>query len=168
MLKKSKTSKGYLLGKDKDGNNYYLAFPSWDCDWYWGFGYINHANGMFHWDGETFSTIEERPVNTVDGFTNFIKESPLYKPGKNERTWEKYSEVYKLADLMKSFYTAKEYANLLHSGHSYFTSSKDVPDLKNNAEYVRINTEVIPTLLRAIHELLAPEGTPLALPVPKL
>jgi hypothetical protein len=30
----------YLIGKDKSGTNYWLESPSWDCDWYWGFGYI--------------------------------------------------------------------------------------------------------------------------------
>ena len=23
-----------------DGEKIYLSAPSWDCDWYWGFGYI--------------------------------------------------------------------------------------------------------------------------------
>ena len=30
----------YLLGQDKDGINYWLESPSWDCAWYWGFGYV--------------------------------------------------------------------------------------------------------------------------------
>ena len=30
----------YLLGADSCGNKYWLEAPSWDCKWYWGFGYI--------------------------------------------------------------------------------------------------------------------------------
>ena len=30
----------YLLGKDDQGIQYWLESPSWDCDWYWGFGYV--------------------------------------------------------------------------------------------------------------------------------
>ncbi len=30
----------YLLGKDSEGISYWLEAPSWDCGWYWGFGYV--------------------------------------------------------------------------------------------------------------------------------
>ena len=30
----------YLLGKDAEGVKYWLESPSWDCGWYWGFGYV--------------------------------------------------------------------------------------------------------------------------------
>ena len=31
----------YLLGKDEDGVKWYLRKPTWDCGWYWGFGYLD-------------------------------------------------------------------------------------------------------------------------------
>lgn len=30
----------YLLGIDSEGQNVWLEAPSWDCGWYWGFGYV--------------------------------------------------------------------------------------------------------------------------------
>jgi hypothetical protein len=30
----------YLLGTDENGIRYWLEAASWDCGWYWGFGYI--------------------------------------------------------------------------------------------------------------------------------
>jgi hypothetical protein len=30
----------YLLGKTTDGELIWLEAPSWDCGWYWGFGYV--------------------------------------------------------------------------------------------------------------------------------
>ena len=30
----------YLLGKDAEGVKYWLEEASWDCNWYYGFGYI--------------------------------------------------------------------------------------------------------------------------------
>ena len=30
----------YLLGIDSVGIKHYVEAPSWDCGWYWGFGYI--------------------------------------------------------------------------------------------------------------------------------
>ena len=32
--------KYYLLGINQEGKKEYLQEPSWDCDWYWGFGYV--------------------------------------------------------------------------------------------------------------------------------
>ena len=29
----------------------YLTPPSWDCDWYWGFGYLGNKNCHYHIDG---------------------------------------------------------------------------------------------------------------------
>jgi len=55
--------KVYLLGKDDEGTLYWLEAPSWDCGWYWGFGYIetytnnNNPNrsqditSHQHWEG---------------------------------------------------------------------------------------------------------------------
>jgi len=167
MLKKRISPRGYFLGNDKEGIPYYLELPRWDCDWYWGLGYINGNNCMFHWDSaEQLHTIDGRSVNTVDGFANFFAESPLYSAG-NGPTWEKYSDVYKLADIMNSLYTARAYSDLMYRGNSHYTS-KGVPSVKNEAEYKRVNTEVIPTLLRALHELLAPENTPFNISVPAL
>lgn len=40
--------KVYLLGTDEYDRYLWLEAPSWDCGWYWGFGYIeeytNHKN----------------------------------------------------------------------------------------------------------------------------
>ena len=37
----NKFGKHYLLGVNKDGKHVYLEEPSWDCGWYWGFGYLH-------------------------------------------------------------------------------------------------------------------------------
>ena len=39
-----------FLGK-LDGENVWLAPPSWDCGWYWGFGYIQNRNMHTHYEG---------------------------------------------------------------------------------------------------------------------
>ena len=30
----------YLIGINREGEKVFLEAPSWDCDWYWGFGYL--------------------------------------------------------------------------------------------------------------------------------
>ena len=45
----------YLLGRDEEGINYWLEEPSWDCGWYWGFGYV-----------ETYTTNEVKADKIAD------------------------------------------------------------------------------------------------------
>ena len=34
----------YLLGINQENEKVWLEKPSWDCDWYWGFGYVEIFN----------------------------------------------------------------------------------------------------------------------------
>ena len=40
--------KNYLLGTDQNGRKLFLVAPSWDCGWYWGFGYIETYTNNRH------------------------------------------------------------------------------------------------------------------------
>jgi hypothetical protein len=40
-----------FAGTFADGEKVYLSQHSWDCDWYWGFGYVGNAKCNFHFDG---------------------------------------------------------------------------------------------------------------------
>ena len=47
-MKKAVTTKFgkqvYLLGKNEEDRNVSLVKASWDCGWYWGFGYVQSYN----------------------------------------------------------------------------------------------------------------------------
>ena len=38
------------LGKLIDGEQCYLYKHTWDCDWYWGFGYVGNSKSHYHFD----------------------------------------------------------------------------------------------------------------------
>ena len=38
----------YLLGKDNGDTLYWLEAGSWDCKWYWGFGYVETYTNNNH------------------------------------------------------------------------------------------------------------------------
>ena len=42
------TTNKILLGRTTEYGNVYLSKHSWDCDWYWGFGYLGNNNCHFH------------------------------------------------------------------------------------------------------------------------
>lgn len=142
-IKKSKNRRfnqtAFLLGERKDGEKVYLQAGSWDCDWYWGFGYIEvygkrDINEHYHFDS-LFNKFG------LEGIEEHFKSFVL-----NE------SEMWVLADLMKSFYSLKETAEFYHQGNSHYTNTGvDRKDLKM---YKKINAD-IEGIIKQVEKLLS-------------
>ena len=146
--------KYYLLGIDKDGSKRYLEHGSWDCGWYWGFGYVESFTNNrqpekskdisehTHFDSLFFNSNK----NGFDTFQSFFKDHVLTD-----------DEIWKLLELMKTFYTARSWAGICHIGGSNYTTNPCTDVIKNNEEYDRINKVVIPAIMNKIYKLLTPE-----------
>lgn len=136
--------KNYLLGTDKNGKKLFLVEPSWDCGWYWGFGYIEtYTNNRCP---ERSKDIESHGhfdtwfgTNFYDGFKRIIKNSTLSD-----------NEIRKLCDYMQSFYCLTETARLLGSS-CIEKHTSNAATYKAYAE--RINKVVLPELFKHIEEL---------------
>ena len=154
-VEKAFGKKVYLLGTDKAGIYYWLEAPSWDCDWYWGLGYIetytNNKNPQLAKDINSHQHFDYLFFNkkkcAYDMFKEFFTETPLSD-----------HEIWELLDLMKSSYTSRAFSDMLHRGDSHFISTECSEMLKNqtNIEKV-INKIFIPNLSAAIDKLLSPE-----------
>ncbi len=142
--------KCFLLGQDKDGINYFLEAATWDCGWYWGGGYVKtytsnrnpiisrdiethkHFNGLFFNGGNDINTFKETlPVNP---FTD--------------------SEIREICELMKSFYIAREYADMVYRGGAHYANNPAAEIIKSEDEYKRINNIVIPAIMESLYEVL--------------
>lgn len=143
--------KHWLIGADNIGQEHYLEEASFDCDWYWGWGYVhvfsnqknpsNSADILEHWH---FSKFFEQPrKNCYDVFKEFFKETVLAD-----------NEIWLLIDYMYSFYTLKKSAELFHSGNSHYTSKASIDELKNPEIEEYINTEAIPAIIKKVDILL--------------
>ena len=128
----------YLLGVDAEGTKYWLEAPSWDCGWYWGFGYVetytnnnypNHSrdiNSHQHFDS---LFLNDSKVNAFDAFNEFFKETTL-----NEK------EIHLLIDYMSSFYKLKDVAKTLGVGYSNMTeTAKEINEKILTAIFKRID-----------------------------
>ena len=142
--------KSWLLGQDEDGINYYLEEPSWDCGWYWGFGYVEtytnnrnpekskdisshqHFNGLFF----------EGSQNGYDMFKEFFVKTPLTD-----------DEIWKLLDFMKTFYTLRETSELFGFGYSHYTEKSKLDDLKRDDLVKLINKDLLPKLFKEIESI---------------
>ena len=139
-------NKGYYLGISTDGLKIYLKKPSWDCGWYWGFGYLvgYNAKGKPTLHMQThFDTMFLTPSNGIWGverFKQYFKTIGLPEPS-----------LWKLCDYMKSFYALQDAAEVLFRGNSNITSR--VETIANTSLSATINHEILPDLFRKIDAL---------------
>ena len=150
-----KTSKAFgkkvwLLGKDKDGINYWLEEPSWDCGWYYGFGFVEtythntrpdlarDINSHQHFD----SLFLNGPKCSRDMFKEFFVETPLSD-----------DEIWELVDYMKTFYTLKAVAELFKHGYSWQTSKAKIDQLQSDEQNDLVNKVWLPEVFKRIEKL---------------
>lgn len=142
----------FLLGQDKEGTNYWLEAPSWDCGWYWGFAYIEtytdnrrpnvakDISSHSHFD----SMFMNGPENTYDQFKNFFVKTTLTD-----------DEIWELCDYMKTFYTLRAVAELFGRGYSYYTEQAKVDGLIQLEQVDQINKVHLPEIFQRIEKLLS-------------
>lgn len=149
-----KFGKHYLLGvAAESGRHVYLEAPSWDCGWYWGFGYLHSftndrcpeksadINEHFHFDG---AFLESKQC-AFDAFKGYFRETVLTD-----------DEIWMLCDYMRTFYTLKDAAELFYSGSSHYTEKAKVEILKDESLWRRINEELLPAVFDKIDRMLSP------------
>ena len=144
----------YLFGKDEDGVKWYLQKSTWDCGWYWGFGYLdsftNNACPEKSKDiaGHTHlsSLMAEFDGNGFDALKNRFKECVLAD-----------DELFRFVDYAKSVYALKEAAELFGRGHSNYTEKAKIGDLVKPDWVKEINEKMIPEIDAEIEKMLSPD-----------
>lgn len=138
----------FLLGKDEYGTYYYLESPSWDCGWYWGFGYI---------EGFTNNRVTDRSHESHQHATSFVSEWFTEHNGSTPRLTERTftdKEGWQLSELFKRFYILKESAELFGRGGAHVSSTDE--KLKREAWASEINETLIPQTTAEIIKILTP------------
>lgn len=158
----------YLIGKDNNGKRVWLEKPSWDCGWYWGFGYLQTMQGNrepsyardidshTHWD----SRVSESHKNAHDWFietfgkpTTDLWDQPR-KADKDARMCRfTDKQVWRLCELMDTAYTLRETAEVLGRGKSNYGENPCVKVIKNTREAKRINSKVLPAIFAEIGKI---------------
>lgn len=142
----------HYIGTDCNGIHYWLQEATFDCDWYWGIGYVetftNNSNPALSRDINSHShfnyMLNGAGNNSVDGFRSIFTETDLSN-----------SQIWKLLELMRSAYIAREYADMLHIGGAHYTTNPAREVIQGDLyEYERINRKVIPAIMREVYDLL--------------
>lgn len=145
----------YLLGEDNEGILYWLESPSWDCDWYWGCGYVEtytnnknpeiarDINSHQHFDG----LFLKGNKNGYDAFKEFFKDMTVTD-----------NELWTFIEIMKTIYTIKEVAGIYHIGGSHYTTNPCKDILQNKDKEEEINKIILPKLFDEVKKLLTVES----------
>lgn len=139
MNRTTKFEDNIFMG-ESGGLEEYLVAPSWDCDWYWGFGYlqnegIHHHLDKLNKDKNMFDAIKDYYGDTLN---DVLKED---------------KKLWIFCELMQTFYTLKETAEVLGRGGSHYTTNPIKELITNQKEVERINKIILPALFDEIYKL---------------
>jgi len=143
----------FLLGQDADGKNYWLESPRWDCNWYWGFGYIetytNNNNPSAARDIESHSHASKF---MSEYFTEWNGSKPIlkYRTFTDQEGWE-------LSELFAQFYHLQKQAEFWKRGKMNTANTK-VQSWTDEKLAEKINQEMIPAITVRILEILTPKN----------
>ena len=132
--------KKLYIGKH-DHECIYLTSPSWDCNWYWGFGYLGNKNCHYHVNG----LAERENINLFDAFKKHFGESLIIK---ND------NDLWKICELFDTFYTLRKTAELFGRGGSNYTENPCKELLIDKILVTKINEVLIPNVIDEIYKIL--------------
>lgn len=149
----------YLLGVNEYGKKLWLEAPSWDCGWYWGFGYIevytNNNNPERSRDIDSHSHVDGMVNIKIGGkWIHNIYDNPEPK----DKTFSEH-EGWQLSELFKQFYLLQEMAEFTHKKPvpgAGVTTVIDVDHGDLSGWYEKINKEMIPRVTAKILAILDP------------
>lgn len=136
-MKTLRTYQKVYLGQN-DNEKIYLTPPSWDCGWYWGFGYLGNQHCHYHVNGLN------KDKNMHDAISEHFGDSLIIRP----------SDLWTFAELFKSFYTLKESAYILEKGGAHLTTNPCEGIIINTMESERINKVVLPAIFDEIYKII--------------
>lgn len=157
-VEKQRNSKGsVLLGINTEGVREWLQPPSWDCSWYWGFGYIQTPHSHSHFSGlvgEQEYYDHEKGCFRKGEYIHNVYDSPELI----ETTFTS-NEGWKLSELFKQFYLLQDMAEYTYRTPAgcHITTSPVEQDVEKMKEWHKeINEVMIPKITAEIMRMLTP------------
>jgi len=160
----------WYLGKTKGPRpeRIYLRDFSWDCDWYWGGGYIGNKNFHTHFDGCFLNRPDSRGHSLgpfYDPWTKapeHVKDPQVISNGAS--VWESLDfflddaqydkdQWWRIKDLFKQFYAMRAAAEVFHLGGHCSSKGRTEKETNPFMEAVlnkHIETVIIPAIRKAL------------------
>jgi hypothetical protein len=136
-----------LFGHTLDGVAIYLDLPKWDCNWYWGFGYLGNRDRHYHlktYQEEGGFCGKHRNISMFDAFKADYKLCPTLAEDNN---------LWKFCELVTTVYALLEVAEIFNRGGSHMTANPCRKLLKSPEQYQHINNVLLPALFTEIDKI---------------
>lgn len=141
----------FLLGEDKEGTKYWLESPKWECDWYWGFGYIEtYTNNNNPAKSRDIQSHQHANDFMSKWFTEWNGSKPIL-----EKTTFDEKEGWELSELFEQFYFLQKAAENFGRGKAYCSNTK-IDNWAKPELAKEINEVIIPKVTARILEILSP------------
>lgn len=146
-----------FFGVNKETNEeIYLSKPSFDCNWYWSFGYL--GNSDCHYQLDSYQS-KQKILYTKDGKLTIITEKrniSMYDALLADYTLNPIIEknLWVFCELALSIYTLKKAAELFHIGGAHMTVNPGKDKLKNIELYNTLTFDLIPEQCQLLWDLI--------------
>lgn len=130
----------------------FIVRPTWDCGWYWGFGYLErwdarkgdidfhtHINVEFSENGESHR------CNWYEGMKHLLDKGDVFVDDHDR---------WKFLEIVKTIYNLKMTAEVFGRGGSHYGNNPLSDEIKNHDEVRRINEDLIPKLIDEMYKVL--------------
>lgn len=120
-----------------------LRRPSFDCNWYWGFGYLGNLECHYHLSG----LADGKNINLFDAIKQHFGDSLIFKDD---------ALLWQFCEVVNTVYALCKMSELLYIGGSNYSNNPCRDELKAKKEwYVEINEVLIPNQIAAMYDILA-------------
>lgn len=130
----------------------FIKRPSWECGWYWGFGYLERWNSRIgdidfhtHINRQFSKDKDGRDCNWYEGMQELLDQGDVFENDKQR---------WKFLEIVKTIYNLKMTAEVLGRGGSHYASNPLSEEIKHHNEVRRINNYLIPKLIDEMYKVL--------------
>lgn len=130
----------------------FIVRPTWDCGWYWGFGYLERWNARkddidfhVHLDYEFGTDKRGRRCQWYEGMKEVLDQGDVF---------ENDLQRWQFLEIVKTIYNLKMTAEVLGRGGSHYASNPLSDEIYNPIEVRRINEYLIPKLIDKMYVVL--------------
>ena len=129
-----------FLGVDRKTAEFiYITKPTWDCEWYWSFGYLGNVHCHYHLDDYQ----KGRNINMYDALlTDYDLVDRI-----RENLWT-------FCELALTIYTLKETAEVLRRGGSHCSTNPCKMDILDVEYTNKLNNVVLPKVMQTFWDLV--------------
>lgn len=130
----------------------FIVRPTWDCGWYWGFGYLERWNAQkrdidfhTHIDSQFSKNKDGRDCNWYEGMKDLFDQGDVFENDKQR---------WRFLEIVKTIYNMKMTAEVLGRGGSHYAANPLSEEIKHHNEVRRINNYLIPKLIDEMYKVL--------------